>query len=363
MTKEQIAPLSGPEMAGNVDNTLKQGDSRRRQEKLSRLLAVILVGAVFLVLVIILLPGSLTVLEIAIRSASAGLLATFLFLFLTRRDRHRAALRQKPFPTAWETILNREVPFYQTLDESEKSRFREEIQIFLSEKRITGIRTSVDDTIRILVASSAIIPIFGFPGWEWDQISEVLIYPSTFNEQYEMGRTGDRDILGMVGAGAMNRMMILSKPDLLQGFRVTQDRKNVAIHEFVHLLDKSDGAVDGVPGVGLPRKAMTPWLKLVHHEMEKIQTGHSDINPYGLANEAEFFAVVSEYFFENPEKMKQKHPELYGMLERIFHQDPESRFKKALRTMVKPKAGQLGRNSPCPCGSGKKYKQCCLGHI
>jgi hypothetical protein len=158
----------------------------------------------------------------------------------------------------------------------------------------------------------------------------------------------------------MNRMMILSKPELLQGFRLAQDRKNVGIHEFTHLLDKTDGAVDGVPSIGLPQSAVAPWLKLIHQEMGNIRAGHSDINAYGLKNEAEFFAVASEYFFENPDKMKRKHPELYGMLERVFHQDPQARVKKALVSMVKPEAGRLGRNSPCPCGSGKKYKHCCL---
>ena len=335
-------------------------DARRRQERLTRRLSLFLSGIVFLLLLVMLLAGRLATSEIVLSIIGALLVAIFLYLFLTRKDRRRAALRKQPFPAAWETILQREVPFFQTLDESEKDRFREEVRIFLSEKRITGIKTSVDNTVRVLVAASAIIPIFGFPGWEWDQISEVLLYPTTFNDQYEIGQEGDRDVLGMVGRGAMTRMMILSKPDLLEGFRVTKDGKNVGIHEFVHLLDKSDGAVDGVPSLGLPRSAVIPWLKLVHTEMENIQRGHSDINPYGLTNEAEFFAVASEYFFENPEKMKRKHPELYAMLERVFHQDPQARVKKALVSMVKPGARRLGRNSPCPCGSGKKYKHCCL---
>ncbi len=335
-------------------------DARRRQEKLTRGLSLFLSGIVFTLFLVMLLPERQATLDIAIRTAGAFIVALFLFLFLTRKGRRRAALRKQPFPSAWETILQREVPFFQTLDESEKDHFREEVRIFLSEKRITGIKTTVDDTVRVLVAASAIIPIFGFPGWEWDQISEVLLYPTTFNDQYEIGRVGNQDVLGMVGTGAMNRMMILSKPDLLRDFRVTQDRKNVGIHEFAHLLDKSDGAVDGVPSVGLPRSAITPWLKLVHKEMVNIRAGHSDINPYGLTNEAEFFAVVSEYFFENPDKMKRKHPELYTVLEQIFHQDPQARVKKALVSMMKLGAGRLGRNSPCPCGSGKKYKHCCL---
>jgi len=344
----------------NLLQCLINMNARHRQERLTRRLSLFFSSIIFLLLLMMLLAGSHDTSEIIIRIAVAFLVALCLYRFLTRKGRRRAALRKQPFPATWEAILQREVPFFQTLDESEQNRFREEIHIFLKEKRITGIKTSVDDTVRVLVASSAIIPIFGFPGWEWEQISEVLLYPTTFNEQYEIGRVGDRDVLGMVGRGAMNRMMILSKPELLQGFRAAQDGKNVGIHEFAHLLDKSDGAVDGVPSVGFPWSVVTPWLKLVHKEMGNIRAGHSDINPYGLKNEAEFFAVASEYFFENPDKMKRKHPKLYTMLKRVFHQDPQGRLKKALASMVKPEPGRLGRNSPCPCGSGKKYKHCCL---
>jgi MtfA peptidase len=335
-------------------------NARLRQERLTRRLSLLLSSIVFLLLLVMLLAGRQDTSEIVIRIVGAFLVVAFLYWFLTRKDRQRAALRKQPFPTAWETILMSEVPFFQILDETDKDRFREEVQIFLSEKRITGIKTSIDDTVRLLVAASAIIPIFGFPGWEWDQIHEVLIYPMSFSEQYEIGETGEANILGLVGSGAMSRMMILSKPDLIRGFREPQDRKNVGIHEFAHLVDKSDGAVDGVPSVGLLRSAVVPWLKLIHREMDKIRSHHSDINPYGLKSEAEFFAVASEYFFENPDKMQRKHPELYAMLERVFHQDPQLRMKDALVTMVNLSSGRLGRNAPCPCGSGKKYKHCCL---
>ena len=335
-------------------------NARHRQEQLTRRLSFLLSTIVCFMLLIMLSAGSHSASEMAIRIVVSLFVALYLYRFLTRKNRRRANLRKQPFPTSWERVLQKEVSFFQVLDELGKNRFREEVKIFLNEKQITGIKTSVDDTVRVLVAASAIIPIFGFPGWEWNQISEVLIYPTTFNEQYEMGTVGNHDVLGMVGRGAMNRMMILSKPELLQGFRMSQDRKNVGIHEFTHLFDKSDGTVDGVPSVGLSRSVIAPWLKLIHQEMGNIRAGHSDINPYGLKNEAEFFAVVSEYFFENPDKMKRKHSELYGMLKRIFHQDPQGRLKTALVSMVKPTSGRLGRNSPCPCGSGKKYKHCCL---
>lgn len=339
---------------------VNQGKRVHPQEQLTRILAVILTGIACFLLFAVLWPQHPSPLKIAIRFLGITLTGIVLYLFLTRQIRQREIIRQTPFPDAWERILEQEVPFYQTLCPADQRRFREEVHIFLREKRITGINTSVDDTVRVLVAASAIIPIFGFPGWEWEHIREILIYPTSFGEGYQTGSAKEHTILGMVGSGAMNRMMILSKPDLLQGFRGHLDRHNVGIHEFAHLLDKSDGTVDGVPEVALPSRAIRPWLNLVQAEMDKIRRGHSDINPYSLTNEAEFFAVASEYFFENPLRMKQKHPELYTMLEQIFHQDPQSRITQTLKAMVNPKQNSLNLNAPCPCGSGKTLKQCCL---
>jgi Mlc titration factor MtfA (ptsG expression regulator) len=280
-------------------------------------------------------------------------------LALTRKLRRRQAILAQPFPWAWEEILQREVLFFRTLDREAQVRFRRELQVFLGEKRVTGIGTDLDDTTRVLAAASAVIPIFGFPQWEWSQISEVLIYPGRFDESYSFGSGSGKSTLGMVGTGAMNRLMILSKPDLLHGFRNVGDKRNVGLHEFAHLVDKSDGEIDGIPAVGLDRRSIGPWLDLVRRKMAEIERGESDIDAYALTNEAEFFAVVSEYFFERPAVMKRKHSELYGMLERVFRQSLSSRLSAFAAERIRGPRN-FGRNSPCPCGRGKKYKRCCL---
>ncbi len=319
-----------------ITTTNPQANGRLQHDRLTRILAGVLTGVVCFLTLAVFLPYRPTWLDFAIRLLFILPAGLGLYYFLTRRLRQRAAIRQAPFPEEWKVILDQKVPFYHTLNSEEQQRFREEVHIFLKEKRITGIKTSVDDTVRILVAASAIIPIFGFPGWEWDQIREILIYPHSFNDHYQTEKGADESILGMVGTGAMTRMMILSKPELLEGFRQSQDRHNVGIHEFTHLLDKSDGVVDGVPEVALPARAIEHWLELVRKEMENIRQGHSDMNPYGLTSEAEFFAVAAEYFFEHPSKMQQQHPQLYAMLRKIFRQDPQSRLTRAISDMLKP---------------------------
>jgi len=281
------------------------------------------------------------------------------YQWLTGPLRRRRKILAQPFPPEWEAVLRKEVVFYRSLDTNGRVRFQRELQVFLGEKRITGIRTTIDTTTLVLSGASAIIPIFGYPDWEWDQISEILIYPGRFGPDFEIDQGDARNTLGMVGTGIMNRVMILSKPDLLQGFRNPEDKRNVGLHEFAHLVDKSDGTIDGVPGIGLDRRTIGPWIELIRRKMNEIEAGDSDLNPYALTNEAEFFAVATEYLFERPGLMQSKHPELFAFMQKIFQQDLMGRLG-AMRRERNRGLQRFGRNSPCPCGSGKKYKKCCL---
>lgn len=231
----------------------------------------------------------------------------------------------EPVPPQLKNILEEQVPFYQQLNKNKQTEFEERAAHFLTQVKITGIKTVVEDVDRVLIAASAIIPIFNFPGWEYQNIHEVLLYPDSFNHEYEQ-EGGGRNILGMVGSGAMNHVMILSQFELRQSFTNETGKSNTAIHEFVHLIDKTDGEIDGLPEALLDKKYIMPWLQLMQQKIKEIYEEKSDINPYGATNEAEFFAVVSEYFFERPDLLKEKHPELYSLLLKIF--SPESATKK-----------------------------------
>jgi len=274
------------------------------------------------------------------------------FVFIWhRRNNPRWIVPKEPFPTDWKIILARYVSFYNSLSGEEKNRFEYKVQEFLLNCRITGIDTSIDLTDKLLVASSAVIPIFEFNDWKYSNIHEVLLYPTMFNKNFETKGSG-RGILGMVGSGYMEGKMILSKPALRHGFKNESDKKNTAIHEFIHLIDKTDGSVDGIPSLLLEKQYSIPWIDLINKKIDEIYDGKSDINPYGGTDRAEFFSVVSEYFFERPKLLAKNHPDLYNLLEKIFKQDMASRS-------LSKKKGKIGRNSPCPCNSGKKFKKCC----
>lgn len=223
-----------------------------------------------------------------------------------------------PVPFQLKGILHKQVPFYQQLDRNKQTEFEERAVRFLAQVKITGVKTKVEDLDRVLIAASAIIPIFNFSDWEYPNLNEVLLYPDSFDHEFEQQGEG-RNILGMVGSGAMNHVMILSQFELRQAFLNETGKNNTAIHEFVHLIDKTDGEIDGLPESLLHKQYIKPWLQLMQEKIKEIIDDQSDINPYGATNEAEFFAVVSEYFFERPELLKDKHPELYELLLKIFH--------------------------------------------
>lgn len=258
-------------------------------------------------------------------------------------------ITQLSFLPSWRKILVDRVQFYNRLDNSQRAQFESDLLRFLNETTITGVKCKVEDTDKVLIGASAVIPLFGFDSWGYPNLDEVLLYADRFSSDHEIG--AKNNTLGMVGTGYMNGSMILSKPDLRAGFLGDKDARNVGIHEFSHLVDKFDGAVDGIPDYLLNHPYSIQWIELIRKKMMEIQKGNSDINAYALTGPEEFFAVSSEYFFEDASRMAKKHPELHEAMSRMFKQN--------LRTKRKVSNQKPGRNDKCPCGSGIKYKRCC----
>lgn len=243
-------------------------------------------------------------------------------VFFRVAGRRNAANYIVPADTA--ALLAVHVAFYNALDDEGKRMFEERVRGFLDNVAIRGIEVDVTDVDRVLVAAGAIIPIFSFPAWRYNNISEVLLYKDTFNKQYET-QGKQRNVQGMVGDGAMHRIMILSQPSLRSSFQRATDGQNTVIHEFVHLIDKADGAIDGIPEIFLSKPYILPWFREMREEMAAIRRKRSisDIDPYAATSDAEFFAVMAEYFFERPAELEKRHPDLFELLERIF--DPKEK--------------------------------------
>ncbi|WP_454803612.1 M90 family metallopeptidase [Mucilaginibacter phyllosphaerae] len=251
------------------------------------------------------------------------IIAAFMFflVFLKKKKRN---LTQNILTDTQKQLLIQHIDYYSKLSDTDKLYFEDRVEQFLNAVNIEGVGLDINDTDRIMIASSAVIPIFAFKDWTYRNVTNVLLYPDTFDKDFQFeGNEGEgRNIMGMVGSGYMNGQMILSRNALTKGFSKNGGKENTGIHEFVHLLDKADGATDGIPEGFLPHQYIEPWVRMMHQEIHKIEAGHSDIDVYATTNEAEFFAVVSEYFFEKPEQFQTKHPELYDMLSKTFGQDP-----------------------------------------
>ena len=221
------------------------------------------------------------------------------------------------WPPNFQDLLHDYITFYANLHEDEKKFFETRFQKFLASVKITGANAEVEDLDRVLIGAAAVIPVFYIPDWEYVNLREVLLYPGNFNMDYEQ-HGSDRTISGMVGTGALQNVLIISKWDLRQGFINNKNNRNTAIHEFVHLIDKMDGTLDGVPEILLQRKYIVQWQQLMEATMNAIRRGESDIDPYAATSPVECFAVLSEYFFEQPQIFQSTHPQLHEMLHSIY---------------------------------------------
>ncbi len=220
-------------------------------------------------------------------------------------------------PENYRELLLDYVKFYRELNEERQKQFEKRAEQFLSAVKITGVNAEVEDLDKLLIASGAIIPVFEIPDWQYINLHEVLLYPGSFNMDFDQAGP-DRAVAGMVGSGALQNVMIIGKWQLRQDFISEQDARNTAIHEFAHLIDKMDGSMDGIPEIILERKYKEQWRNLIDTTINQMRSHGSDIDPYGATNPVEFFAVISEYFFKQPERLRSNHAELYTMLVKIY---------------------------------------------
>jgi MtfA peptidase len=112
-----------------------------------------------------------------------------------------------------DSILTDNIAFFRALDKTKRQQFETEVKEFLAAVKITGVDTAVENLDRVLVAASAVIPVFAFPEWKYTNLKEVLLYSDSFNNSFQTEGGNDRNIMGMVGSGYMEGKMLL--PNML----------------------------------------------------------------------------------------------------------------------------------------------------
>jgi len=249
-------------------------------------------------------------------SAATGIL---LYLIFIEKYVRRAIHLRQPFPESWRSVLEQKVTFYKKLSFEDRTVFERDVQIFLTEQRIFGIRGQpVSDEIRVLIAASAAILGFGLVDWEWPNLRDILVYPTGFDEEYLSDQS--QHLKGMVHHQGP---IIFSEEDLTLGFHRSGSGYNVGLHEMAHVLDMADGHADGVP-TGMSWFATAPWVRVMADRIQKVRRGECRkiLREYAGVNEAEFFAVAVEVFFERPEELHRKDAELFDLLLSYFKVDP-----------------------------------------
>ena len=249
-----------------------------------------------------------------------------MFDFLKRR--RRDALRAEPFPAAWREILDRDVAYVAKLGEAERAELEGLVQIFLAEKNIEGCGgLALTDEIRVTIAAQACLLLLHRETDLYPDLETVLVYPHAYRAKSTKrdGRVVIESEDARLGESWTRGVVVLAW-DHVSASAGHVGGDNVVLHEFAHQLDAEDGSMDGAPDLG-SRARFVSWARVLGEEFAELSTRlhagrASDIDAYGATSPPEFFAVVTEMFFEKPQQLRKRHPELYAELAAFYRQDP-----------------------------------------
>lgn len=250
-------------------------------------------------------------------------------VFTWPRYRLRQALA-RPFPESWRQILRTNLPVYRKLPTELRQQLEQHTKQFLHEKHFTGCNgLEITDEIRVTIAASACLLILNRATEVYPGLKYLLVYPTGFrvsHEELDEDGLATRRQHGLLGESWDNGKVILSWEDVAHGNRDFKDGSNVALHEFAHQLDGEDGVVNGAPALGSASRYHR-WAEVLSREYEVLQNAvwegdETLLDEYDATNPAEFFAVATEHFFEQPRKMMEAHPALFAELRHYYRVNP-----------------------------------------
>lgn len=247
-------------------------------------------------------------------------------------ERRRARWRALPFPAEWRTILRRRVPYVRGLPADLQLQLKAHMQVFLREKAFIGCAGfEVTDEVRVTIAAQACLLLLNRPSSYYPKLRQILVYPGAFlvdKVHTEGGGIVRDERQALSGESWSQGQVILSWDDTVSGAATPGDGQNVVIHEFAHQLDQENGPANGAPALG-PTQRRARWAQVLGDAFARLQhqaaTGEPSLfSTYGATNPAEFFAVASEVFFEQPERLAAEQPLLYREFTALYRVDPGS---------------------------------------
>ncbi len=248
-----------------------------------------------------------------------------------RRRRRLTQIAAFPFPETWRNILARNLPWYTQLPDALKTRLENDIKWFLADKYFDGRNgLEITDEVRITIAGQACLLLLGrkkhrcFP-----KLDHIVVYPDAYvaTTTEAAGGVAVRRQQTRLGESWQDGAVVLSWRHVLAGAKTTDDGHNVVIHEFAHRLDQLSGRADGTPLLE-DTNQYRRWARVMGREFSALRRQlrkrrKTWLDAYGATNEAEFFAVLTEYFFEKPHALKKYDAELFGILKDFYGLDPE----------------------------------------
>lgn len=256
------------------------------------------------------------------------LIGSALLLWLPKYRVRRALAH--PFPRHYAKILRRNVPAFSRMPADLQLQLKRLIQQFLLQKKFVGCDgLEITDEIKVTIAGKACLLLLNRPTDVYPELSFVLVYPSAFivpHKEVAAGGLVTHHEQTLLGQSWSDDRVILAWDHVLQNNVAAEPGHDVVLHEFAHQLDSESGSVNGAP-VMLSKARYTRWSTVLSHEFallqEAVQHGHHGvIDHYGASNPAEFFAVVTEAFFEKSVALGQEHPELFAALKEYYCVDP-----------------------------------------
>lgn len=249
----------------------------------------------------------------------------------------RKRIAKGSFSQEWEHILSDNVSYIQHLPAELQKRLKELITIFLHETNFEGCAgLEITDKIRVPIAAQACILILGTDDYSfvYDDLRSVLVYPKPY-----VAKIKNRNNSFFVEEGFQQRhgeawsrgTIVLAWDQVQNGARDIHDGQNLVFHEFAHQLDYEYGATSQVEEE-YEESQFLSWARVVGDEYQQFvsalqQNRETLLDSYGATNLAEFFAVITECFFERPMELKNQHPKLYHQLSEFYRQDPETYIK------------------------------------
>jgi Mlc titration factor MtfA (ptsG expression regulator) len=242
--------------------------------------------------------------------------------WLTNWRRRRVLRRHRIDDALWREATAR-LPFI-----PQRPKLRELALLFLAEKEFSGAHgLEVTDAMRVSIAAQACLPILEL-GLDWYAgFSGIVVYPGDFRvrrshtDEDGVVHEWDDELAGEAMPGG---------PVVLSWDAAANDPGiNVVIHEFAHKLDMLNGEADGLPPLhaGMDHAAWARALEEAYEGLcDAVERGKDTwLDPYAAEHPSEFFAVISEAFFEEPAETRRRYPDVYDQLTLFYRQDPLSR--------------------------------------